>query len=133
MNSLIQASRIVLSKYVTFTGRASRSEFWWWFLALALVMLVTRLIDGAVIAPMLGFLAFQEEAGQPLSMLVALGALLPNIAVGIRRLHDTGRVGWWLLIGLIPIIGGLVLLYFYVQPSEEGENRFGAPEPFSSG
>lgn len=132
MNSLIIATRTVLSKYVTFSGRASRSEFWWWFLALCILLLIARIIDGALIAPMLGFGAFQEESGQPLSVLLALAVLLPNIAVGIRRLHDTGRVGWWLLIGLIPVVGTLVLLYFYVQPSEDSDNQYGAPQPFGS-
>ncbi|WP_170340319.1 DUF805 domain-containing protein [Ruegeria arenilitoris] len=126
MEQMSHAVRTVLSKYATFQGRAPRSEFWWWVLALFLVLVVTQLIDGAVVAPLLGFDAFASEAGQPLSWLVSLGVILPNIAVGVRRLHDTGRSGWWILIGLIPLIGTLILLYFYIQPSEQAENAYGA-------
>lgn len=128
MEQMNQAVRAVLSKYATFEGRASRSEFWWWVLAVFLVLIVTQVIDGALIAPLLGFSAFAPEAGQPLSFLVALGIILPNLAVGVRRLHDTGRSGWWILIGLIPLIGTLILLYFYIQPSEQGDNAYG-PAP----
>lgn len=128
MEQMSHAVRTVLSKYATFQGRAPRSEFWWWVLAIFLLLLVTRLIDGALAAPLLGFSAFAPEAGQPLSFLVALGVIVPNIAVGVRRLHDTGRSGWWILIGLIPLIGTLILLYFYIQPSEQGDNAYG-PAP----
>ncbi|MGI9370269.1 MAG: DUF805 domain-containing protein [Ruegeria sp.] len=127
MDKMISAVRSVLSKYATFSGRASRPEFWWWVLAVFLILIATSLIDGALIAPILGFSAFQPEAGQPLSVLVSLGIILPNIAVGVRRLHDTGKSGWWILIGLVPIIGTLVLIYFYVQPSEQAANAYGSP------
>jgi uncharacterized membrane protein YhaH (DUF805 family) len=82
-------------------------------------------VDGAFIAPLMGFEPFQKEAGQPLSLLVSLGLLLPNLALAVRRLHDTDRSGWWLLIGLIPIVGSLVLLVFYLLPGTQGQNRFG--------
>lgn len=123
------AVRRVLSKYATFDGRASRPEFWWWTLAVFLLIVVTQFIDGALIAPMLGSPAFGEDAGQPLSVLVSLGLLLPNIAAGVRRLHDINKRGWWILIGLIPLLGFLVLLYFYVQPSDAGRNGYGEPDP----
>ncbi|MGI9571433.1 MAG: DUF805 domain-containing protein, partial [Desulfobulbia bacterium] len=113
-----ESIRTVLSKYATFNGRATRPEYWWWILALFLLSAVTQLIDAAVIAPMLGFDRFEEDAGQPLSLLAGLALLVPSLAVACRRLHDIGRSGWWLLIGLIPVIGLLVLLYWYVQPSE---------------
>lgn len=132
MDSAILATRIVLSKYATFSGRASRSELWWWVLSVFVALTITRIIDGAVVAPILGFERFQSEGGQPLSVIVSLGVILPNLAVGARRLHDIGKSGWWLLIGLVPAIGMLVLLYFYVQPSEEGGNDFGAEQPFNS-
>ncbi|MEL6809154.1 MAG: DUF805 domain-containing protein [Pseudomonadota bacterium] len=130
MNSMITATRTVLSKYVTFSGRASRSEFWWWVLALFIVLFICQMVDGLLILPLLGFEAFQPEGGTPLSFIVSLLVILPNIAVAIRRLHDTGRVGWWVLIGLVPIVGALVLIYFYIQPSEENANQFGPPQPF---
>jgi uncharacterized membrane protein YhaH (DUF805 family) len=115
----------VLSNYATFSGRASRAEYWWWFLSLLLFMLVVGLVDAFVIAPLLGFQVGDETAGQPLSLLASLAVLLPNLAVGVRRLHDSGKSGWWLLIGLIPLIGFLVLIYFFVQPSDNGPNAFG--------
>ena len=130
MNNLSTAFRRALSNYANFHGRASRATFWWWVLAVFLVLLVTRIVDGALIAPMLGFGAFEPSAGQPLSVLVSLGLLLPNVAIGARRLHDIGRTAWWLLIGFIPLIGTLVLIYFYIQPSESGLNQFGEPDTF---
>jgi uncharacterized membrane protein YhaH (DUF805 family) len=117
------AVRTVLGKYATFTGRASRSEYWWWFLAMLLFNLFLRVIDGAVF----GVEAFDGQTGGPLAMVAALALLLPNLAVAVRRLHDTDRSGWWILILLIPIIGYLIFLYWLVQPSHEGENRFDEP------
>ena len=74
---------------------------------------------------MLGFEPFAEEAGQPLRMLAGLALFLPTLAVTVRRLHDIDRSGWWYLLSLIPIIGILVLLYWYIQPGTEGPNQFG--------
>lgn len=126
MNVLVSASRKVLSKYATFSGRASRPEYWWWILSLVILLFATQIIDGLLIAPLLGFNTFQQDAGQPLSFLAALGLILPTFAVGARRLHDVGKSGWWLLLALIPILGALALLYFHVQPSDE-TNKFGSP------
>ena len=120
-----QSIRSVLSKYATFEGRASRSEYWWWVLAFFIVSAAARLVDAMLMAPLLGFDAFAENAGQPLGVLIGLALLIPSLAVSCRRLHDIGRSGWWLLIGLIPLIGGLVLLYWYVQPSDNERNQFG--------
>jgi len=117
------AVRTVLGKYATFTGRAARSEYWWWFLAMLLFNLFLRVIDGAVF----GVEAFDGQTGGPLAMVAALALLLPNLAVAVRRLHDTDRSGWWILILLIPIIGYLIFLYWLVQPTYEGENRFDEP------
>lgn len=128
MKPLQIAARHVLSNYATFSGRATRYEFWWWVLAVLLTLLVCGLIDALLLAPLLGF-EVGEDAAQPLSSVVSLGLLIPNIAVAMRRLHDMGRAGWWLLIGLVPIVGALVLLYFYVQPSEPGDNQYGPPAP----
>lgn len=126
MNNMVAAVRSVLGNYATFSGRTTRSVFWWWALATLLLLIVTRLIDGAVISPMLGFDPFQAEGGQPLSLLVSLTLLLPSVAVAARRLHDIGQSAWWLLIAFVPIVGALVLLYFYVKKSD-GENTYGAP------
>ena len=122
---MITAIKTVLGKYATFSGRATRPEYWWWFLATIILFTVLGLIDGGLIAPMMGFETFSPDAGQPVSMVVSLALLLPNLAVAVRRLHDTDRSGWWLLLSLIPLLGALVLLYFFVQRGTEGSNRFG--------
>jgi hypothetical protein len=68
---------------------------------------------------------FERGAMQPLTFIAILALFLPNMALAVRRLHDTGRSGWWLLLMLIPLVGPLVLLYWYVQPSEEAPNQYG--------
>jgi uncharacterized membrane protein YhaH (DUF805 family) len=115
----------VLSKYATFQGRAARPEYWWWVLATLILFIALGILDGVIFAPMMGHEAFSEDAGQPLSFLASLALLLPNLAVAVRRLHDTDRSGWWLLLGFIPLIGTLVLLFFMVQRGTDGANRFG--------
>jgi uncharacterized membrane protein YhaH (DUF805 family) len=124
MKSAVQS---VLRQYVGFSGRAGRPEFWYWVLALILVSLVLAVIDGAILAPMLGYESFSPDAGQPLSSLLSIAVFLPALAVTVRRLHDTDHSGWWVLLGLIPVIGALVLLWWYIQPGTEGDNRFGPP------
>ena len=119
-----EAISTVLSKFSTFSGRATRPEYWWWVLFVIIVMSVTRLVDGAIVAPLLGFERFEGIAGQPLSAVVSLAFLIPSLAVGARRLHDIGRTAWWLLLHLVPIAGSIVLLVFALQPSEEGENQY---------
>lgn len=123
--SFTEAVRTVLSKYATFQGRAVRSEFWFFVLFIFLLFTLLAVIEGAVLAPALGFSAFDPDAGQPLSLIASLALLLPNIAVAARRLHDIDRSGWWLLIGFVPVIGLLVLLYWYIQPGTDGANQYG--------
>jgi uncharacterized membrane protein YhaH (DUF805 family) len=123
--SFTEAIRTVLSKYTTFSGRASRPEFWWWVLFVVLLNVATGIVDATLIAPTLGFEPYEELAGQPLSLIVSLAILLPNISVSVRRLHDIDRSGWWYLIILIPFIGVLVIIYWAVQPGTSGSNRFG--------
>lgn len=103
-----------LKKYADFTGRARRKEFWMYTLFYLIFYVLAAVIDVA-----LGTMIF---AG-----IYALVLLIPTIAISARRLHDTGRSGWWQLIGLIPLIGAIVLLIFYVQDSL-GENEYG-PNP----
>lgn len=116
--SFTEAVKTCFSKYVDFTGRAPRSEFWWWVLFVIIVSVVLSIIDFSV-------LGAGESGISVLSSLWSLATLLPGLAVSVRRLHDTDRSGWWILIAFIPIIGFLVLLYFYVQKGTEGQNRFG--------
>ncbi len=116
--SFVDAIKSVLSQYVTFSGRARRSEYWFWLLAVCLGSIVTTLLDQAM----------GTRPGQTgiFTTILSLAIFLPTLAVGIRRLHDTSRSGWWVLIGLVPFIGSIVLLVFMVQDSH-GENRWGYP------
>lgn len=106
----------VLKKYAVFSGRARRKEYWIFF------------FFNVIIASVLGFI--EGLAGGPgvLGSLYSLAVLIPGIAVSVRRLHDTNRSGWWLLIGLVPLIGTIVLLVFMVQDGQPGENQYG-PNP----
>jgi uncharacterized membrane protein YhaH (DUF805 family) len=105
----------VLKKYAVFDGRARRTEYWMFALFNLIVALVLSLID-------------RVTGHQILGTLYLLAVLLPSIGVGIRRLHDTGRSGWWLLLGFIPLIGAIVLIVFMVQDSQPGTNQYG-PNP----
>ena len=116
------AIRTVLkNKYATFSGRAARSEYWWFALFCFVVSLILTAID-IVLLSSESFLTFDT--------IFSLAVLVPSIAVGVRRLHDLGRSGWWLLIILIPLIGILILLYFFVQKGTAGPNEHG-PDPLA--
>jgi uncharacterized membrane protein YhaH (DUF805 family) len=113
------AIRTVFNKYAVFSGRARRSEFWWFSLFAGIVYLVADIIDVAI--------------GKPIFVvIVVLALVVPSLAVTVRRLHDTNRSGWWILIGLIPLIGGIVLLVFECQDSQPGQNAHG-PSPKGAG
>jgi len=122
---LVEATKTVLAKYANFSGRASRSEFWWWTLAYIIIIFIAGVIDSAVIVPVLGIEAAARVGGLPLFAIASLALFIPSIAVAVRRLHDQDRSGWWLLIMFVPIIGYLFLLFFYVRRGTDGENRFG--------
>ena len=115
----------IKNRYAKFDGRATRSEYWYFILFYFIFSIIAAILDSLVINPMLG--ASSTEAGQGgiLQMLFALGLLIPSIALGIRRFHDIGKSGWWMLIGFIPILGLLALIYFYVQDSQSGSNLYG--------
>ncbi len=113
---------VLKNKYATFEGRARRSEYWYFVLFCVLAIVALAIIDEVTGT-------FSEETGMGLlSGLFVLATILPSFAVTVRRLHDTDRNGWWILINLIPIIGAIVLLVFTVQDSQPGANRFG-PNP----
>ncbi len=112
------AVRRFFNGYVTFTGRASRSEFWW----PALFNIGAGILLGIVDAMLFGS---GMQNGGPLSGLYSLATFLPNIAVSVRRLHDIDRSGWWILLLLVPVIGWIVLLVFFCTASSSGSNRFG--------
>ena len=111
-----QSIQICLNKYANFKGKASRSEYWWFFLFTAIVGVITGILD-AVIFP-----GFTETLGTgPLRLLFNVGVITPGIAVGARRLHDTNRSGWWQLLYFTGI-GIPVVFILMALPSKEGEN-----------
>lgn len=101
------------SNYVNFSGRASRSEYWYWVLFVVLGSIVAGIID-------------QVIGIRLIDSIFALGTILPSIAVAARRLHDIDRTGWWLLIDFIPVIGWIVLIIWFCTAGTEGSNRFGS-------
>lgn len=117
---VVEAWRDGIANYTNFHGRASRPQFWYWVLAQFLIFLVLGLLDNFVVNPALGIDTTVDDTSRPLSFLYALATVIPSIAVAVRRLRDAGYSPWLLLIGLIPFVN-LVLLYFYVQPSKEGD------------
>ena len=104
------------SHYVVFRGRASRSAFWYWVLFVVILSIIAALIDNMIIGmPIIG-------------PIVSLGLLLPGLSVSIRRLHDIDRPGWWILIGLVPLVGAILLLVWYCSKGTTGPNTYG-PDP----
>ncbi len=114
----------VLKKYTVFSGRARRKEFWMFFLFSAIISIFLAVIDE--------FMGWQFEMdGESLGFLSTLyyvAVIVPYLAVIFRRLHDTERSGWWILIAFIPIVGVVVLLVFLILQGTRGENRYG-PDP----
>ncbi len=110
-----QAISSGFSNYVQFSGRAIRSEYWYWVLFTVVGSIVAGIIDAVlgitVIDPLFG-----------------LATILPSIAVAIRRLHDLDRTGWWIFLSLIPLIGWIILIIWYCTRGTIGPNRFG-PDP----
>ena len=111
----------VLKKYTVFEGRARRKEYWIFALISALILIFLSLID-----EMTGWKVWDDEG--VLSLVYSIAVFVPTLAVVVRRLHDTDRSGWWVLIALIPLVGAIVLLVFLILKGNEGDNRFG-PDP----
>ena len=100
-----ESIQICFKKYAEFTGRAMRSEFWWWVLFTFLLSACSQLLS------------------QKLGSIISLAVFLPSIAVTARRLHDIGRSGWWQLVGLIPIIGWVIMIFWCVKELS-GSNEY---------
>jgi uncharacterized membrane protein YhaH (DUF805 family) len=108
----------VLKKYAVFSGRARRKEYWYFVLFNFIITFVLGFIE-----------AFASGNNYSVvSTLYGLAVLLPTLAVAVRRLHDTGRSGWWLFISLIPVIGAIWLLILYFIDSQRETNKYG-PSP----
>ena len=104
----------VLKNYAGFSGRARRTEYWMFILF------------NIIISAVLGAIGSVADQGSTLGGLYGLVVLIPSLAVAVRRLHDTGRSGWWLLIGIIPLIGAIVLIVFMASEGKPGDNEYGS-------
>jgi uncharacterized membrane protein YhaH (DUF805 family) len=104
---------VVLRNYANFSGRSRRPEFWYFFLANLIVSVVLNVLGQA--SDLLGIVA----------LIYGLAVLVPSIAVGVRRLHDVGKPGVWILLGLIPIVGVVILIVWWAQDSSPGANEYG--------
>ena len=114
-----ESVKTVYSKYATFSGRATRSEYWWFVLFLYATILSAVLLGVAT------------GIDKPILALIGIFVVLsfiPIVALRVRRLHDIGKSGWWIFLGLVPYIGGFILFIFSVMGSD-GENEYG-PDPF---
>jgi uncharacterized membrane protein YhaH (DUF805 family) len=114
----VEAISSGFSKYVTFSGRAARSEFWYWVLFAVIVGIVSVLIDRFL---------FPGNVISPVNLLASLALFLPGIAVAVRRLHDLDRTGWWFLLSLT-VIGVILLIIWDCMKGTAGPNRYG-PDP----
>ncbi len=118
--NFLKAVKTCLNKYADFSGRARRSEYWYFFLFLVIVDTVASILDSALFGDL-----------SALYLIATLALIVPSIAAGVRRLHDTNRSGWWLLLGFIPVIGAIVLIVFFCQRGTAGPNQFG-PDPLQA-
>jgi uncharacterized membrane protein YhaH (DUF805 family) len=115
VNTLIENFRaVVTGHYFDFEGRTRRQTFWYYMLVVFVIFLALDIVQSVL------------HLGYALSSLLSLALLLPNLGIGARRLHDINMTAWFLLVGLIPIIGWAVLIYWYVQPGTVGANQYGA-------
>ncbi|MEZ5721702.1 MAG: DUF805 domain-containing protein [Paracoccaceae bacterium] len=128
------AIKTCFSKYVTFSGRAARSEFWWWMLFVWLVQIGLSIVDSVLFGTVeTGDGSFSASTNTPiLSSIFSLAVFLPTISVTVRRLHDTDRSGWWYWLALIPLIGIIVLIVWWANKGTDGPNRFG-DDPLNPG
>ncbi len=116
--TFVEAVKMALQQnYCNFSGRSSRSEYWWFALFSFVLSTAVSVVFG-----------FSDTLYMVASGVVSLGLLLPGLGLAVRRLHDTNHSGWWLLISLIPLVGAIVLLIWFVKDSEHHPNQYG-PEP----
>lgn len=123
MKSLLENYKAVFKKYTDFKGRATRREYWLFFLANFLAMIILTIAGNFITG-------FRFDFGEILARIYDLVVLLPSLAVCVRRLHDGGRSAWWLLLIAIPIVGWIILLVFLLLDSQPAENKYG-PNPKS--
>ena len=103
----------VMKNYFNINGRARRTEYWMYFLVYIAIVIVAGILDSIIGLGLIG-------------ALVALAHLIPSITVGVRRLHDINKSGWWLLIALVPIIGWIIAIYWAVKEGDATDNLYGS-------
>ncbi len=116
--------------YVNFQGRSGRGAYWWWALFTLIVSVITGFIDRGLGSGLVTTPGAAGVSGATVGIVTSIASLilfLPSLAVLVRRLHDTDRSGWWVLINVIPVIGWIVMLFFLLQPGSLGLNRYGSP------
>lgn len=115
---MLNYAMMPLKNYAGFSGRSGRAEFWWYVLAIFIVQIIAGTIDSMVLGTEPGGFGM-------ISGVISLATLIPGLALSFRRLHDTDRSAWWLLIGLVPLVGLIVLIVFYASAGTPGPNKFG--------
>ena len=123
-----EAVSVCFKKSFVWEGRASRAEYWWFYLATILIIIAAAIIDQIIGTVVIGTGVFGTGVFYIIALIVLI---LPSIAVLIRRLHDTDRTGWWYWIQLLPLIGLIVILVFTLTGGDEGDNKYG-PNPYGS-
>lgn len=113
----------VFNNLTNFNGRASRSEFWWWILFTYIINIVVSIIDSLI------FNSSQTFGLGILAWIVWIILTLATLAVGCRRLHDTGKSGWLQLLWILPCVGPIILIIFWIMPSTPGANQYGDMAP----
>lgn len=119
MNFADAVKSVLMANYANFSGRAPRSEFWWYVVFAIIASVVLALIDNLIFARTIGY--------PILGTLFSLATIIPGLAVSVRRLHDIDKSGWWILICLIPLIGAILLLVWYATAGNRADNQFGPP------
>lgn len=120
----MESMLLPLKRYAQFDGRSNRREYWMFQLLQTMILIV---LIGISVAADFAYIEVVPTIMGVLLVGVILACFVPNLAVTIRRLHDTDKSGWFLLVGAIPLVGGIVMLVFLVLPGSPGENRFGPP------
>lgn len=116
MNEYIEWAKTALRRWKDFSGRARRKEYWSYTIASFVAVLIATIVDRAIFG----------EGKNVISALLSLGLLVPTLAAYFRRLHDSGKSGWWLLLWLVPIVGWIVIFIFTLLDSQPGGNKYGA-------
>lgn len=124
---MLEWALLPLKRYADFSGRSRRKEYWSFVLGIVVVAILLGIVEGIV-----GLSGSVAGLYGPLTLLLVLGIIVPSIAVQVRRFHDQDKSGWFVLLGLIPFVGGIIVLVFMFLEGTKGPNRFG-PDPKDPG